>query len=66
MSAEGANEEDDLGLGGYVPQTDLGRLTLAARREYLASGGYLLSAEELEREIAAPRGGVQLPELDGQ
>lgn len=42
----------------YTPRTELGRLALAARREYLASGGLLLSADEIAQEVAERRGGT--------
>jgi len=43
-----------------VPQTALGRLAVAARREYFASGGHPLSRDEIEREVAERRGGTHL------
>ncbi len=48
----------------YVPRTELGRLALAARREYFAAGGRPLSPEEIEQEVAERRGGTHL--LDDQ
>ena len=44
----------------YVPRTELGRLAIAACREYIASGGRLLSPEEIEREVAERRDGTHL------
>jgi len=51
---------DDLADLGYEPTTQLGRSALAARREYLASGGKPLSREEINREVAERRGGTHL------
>lgn len=48
----------------YTPRTELGRLALAARREYFESGGRPLSLEEISREVAELRGGTHL--LDDQ
>lgn len=44
----------------YVPRTELGRLAIAARREYFAAGGRPLSPEEIEQEVAERRGGTHL------
>jgi hypothetical protein len=48
----------------YVPRTELGRMAIAARREYFAAGGRPLGPEEIEREVAERRGGTHL--LDDQ
>lgn len=48
--------EDPAGFG-YEPRTELGRLILAARREFLAANGRFLTREELEQELAERRGG---------
>lgn len=45
---------------GYDPRTDLGRLALAARREYFAAGGKPLSRDEINEEVARRRGGTHL------
>lgn len=45
---------------GEASNTEFGRLIIAARREYFAAGGHVLSDEELEREIAERRGGTHL------
>ncbi len=42
----------------YQPTTDIGRLALAARQAYLASGGKLLDADEISQEVQRRRGGV--------
>lgn len=42
----------------YVPRTELGRLAIAARREYLAAGGRLLNRDEIECEVAERQGGT--------
>jgi hypothetical protein len=42
----------------YQPKTALGRKLLELRRAYLASGGTLLSADELDEEIRERRGGI--------
>ena len=41
-----------------IRHTEVGRLLIAARREFLEAEGHFLSREELEREIAERRGGV--------
>ena len=58
-----AGGDDGVDLG-YVPRTELGRLALAARREFLAANGRFLTRVELEREIAERRGGTHLHDLD--
>ena len=47
----------DLGPVGS-PQTELGRLLLAARREFVAAEGRFLNRDELDRELAERRGGA--------
>ena len=42
----------------YRPRTELGEKLLALRRAYIAKGGRLLSAGELEEELRSRRGGV--------
>lgn len=49
---------DDAQTDVYQPKTDIGRLALAARQAYLASGGKLLDADEISREVQRRRGGV--------
>lgn len=44
----------------HIPLTELGRLALAARRDYFASGGHPLSRDEIGHEIAERRGGTHL------
>ncbi len=39
-------------------RTDIGRLALAARREYLEAGGRLLNADEIAHEVHRRRAGV--------
>ena len=41
-----------------VRHTELGRLLIAARREFLEAEGRFLTPEDLEREVAERRGGV--------
>jgi hypothetical protein len=53
------NASDEAADLDYVPRTELGRLAMAARREYLASGGELLSREEIAREVTDRRGGAR-------
>ncbi len=43
----------------FVPKTDLGRRRLARRAEVVRSGIPLLTLNELDREIAERRGGVE-------
>jgi len=45
-------------LPDYRPRTELGEKLLALRRAYIAKGGRLLSADELEEELRSRRGGV--------
>lgn len=52
-----AAEASAVGLD-HAPRTELGRLLLGARREFLAVNGRCLSREELERELAERRGGI--------
>jgi hypothetical protein len=47
----------DLGQDGS-PRTELGRLLLAARREFVAAEGRFLNRDELDRELAERRGGA--------
>jgi hypothetical protein len=42
----------------YQPRTEIGRLALAARKAHLASGGKLLSADEISAEVRRRRGGL--------
>ena len=42
----------------FVPTTEFGRRLLELRRRAIAAGQPLLTREELEREIAERRGGV--------
>jgi hypothetical protein len=46
----------DLGLK-RSQRTDLGRLVLAARREFFSAEGRFLDGDELDREVAVRRGG---------
>ncbi len=59
-----AEEDDatgsDLADIEYEPRTELGRLALAARREYFAAGGKPLTREEINAEVASRRGGTHL------
>jgi hypothetical protein len=48
----------DLLVDTYRPRTELGRKLLELRREYIHSGGKLLSWEELDEEVRQRRGGV--------
>ena len=52
-----AEEAIDLGQDGS-PRTELGRLLLAARREFVVAEGQFLNRDELDRELAERRGGV--------
>ncbi|MBA3416819.1 MAG: hypothetical protein H0U10_16485 [Chloroflexia bacterium] len=47
-----------------VRHTELGKLLIAARREFLEAEGHFLTPEELEREIAERRGGVRWDDED--
>ena len=58
-AASEIEEAIDLGLGS-VPLTEFDRLLLAARREYFAAEGRFLDRDELDRELAARRGGASL------
>jgi hypothetical protein len=46
----------------YAPRTELGRRLLELRAEIVRSGIPLLSWDEIEREVAERRGGVELRE----
>jgi hypothetical protein len=48
----------DLLVDTYRPRTELGRKLLELRREYIHSGGKLLSWEGLDEEMRLRRGGV--------
>lgn len=52
-----AEEAINLRLTGS-PRTELGRLLLAARREFVAVEGRFLDRDELDRELAERRGGA--------
>jgi hypothetical protein len=52
-----AEEVSALGPAGS-PQTELGRLLLAARREFVAAEGRFLDRDELDCELAERRGGA--------
>jgi len=45
-------------VDSYQPCTEIGRLTLAARRAYIEAGGKLLTADEINEEVRRRRGGV--------
>lgn len=45
-------------LRGYKPRTELGKRLLALRQAYVAGGGRLLTAGELEEDLRSRRGGV--------
>ena len=45
-------------LADTPPRTEIGRLALAARRRYLASGGRLLTHDEINAEVRLRRGGA--------
>ena len=47
------------GAPEYQPRTGLGRELWALRQKIVASGEPLLNAEEIEREVARRRGGVE-------
>lgn len=47
----------------YTPKTALGEKLLAIRERIVASGVLLLSWEEIEREVAARRGGYESDSL---
>ncbi|MBK1643068.1 hypothetical protein CKO25_00035 [Thiocapsa imhoffii] len=49
---------DDPMAEDYQPRTEIGRLALAARKAYLASGGELRSADEISEEVRRRRGGL--------
>ena len=44
---------------GYQPRTELGRELWALRQKIVASGEPLLDAEEIDREVARRRGGIE-------
>ena len=52
-----AEQTIDLGQDGS-PRTELGRLLLAARREFVAAEGRFLNRDALDRELAERRGGA--------
>jgi hypothetical protein len=43
----------------WTPRTDLGKKLLALRQEYIAAGGKMLTATDLDNEIQTRRGGVE-------
>ncbi len=45
-------------LASYQPRTELGRKLMELRQAYVAQGGQLLSADEVDAEICARRGGI--------
>lgn len=49
----------DFSLSDYRPKTELGRILLRLRRNYISSGGKLLSEAEFEEEIVSRRGGLR-------
>ena len=57
-SNEGESPLDEV-TATYVPRTELGRCLLELRAKAVRAGMPLLTREELEREIAERRGGVE-------
>ena len=57
LTPDEAEEAITLGLAD-APKTELGRLLIAARREFFAREGRFLNRDELEREVAERRGGA--------
>jgi hypothetical protein len=57
-SGDGESPLDEV-TATYVPRTELGRRLLELRAKAVRAGMPLLSWEELEREVAERRGGVQ-------
>lgn len=59
-TATEVQEADEGGPGAfkldYVPKTKLGRLALAARREYVVGGSHLLDRDEIRREVSERQG----------
>lgn len=57
--AETAGDDRTEGPAGFgcEPRSELGRMILAARREFLAANGRFLTQKELEQELAERRGG---------
>ncbi|MGA1262942.1 MAG: hypothetical protein ACO331_03410 [Prochlorothrix sp.] len=49
--------EDETG-GDFQPRTPLGQRLLDLRNQHIASGGRLLSGDELDAEVQERRGGV--------
>jgi hypothetical protein len=43
----------------YIPRTTLGERLLAIRAKIVASGAPLLDPDEIDKEVAARRGGAQ-------
>jgi hypothetical protein len=54
---EGREKEED-SLASYIPKTPLGQRLLEIRARSIAAGMKLLSEEELDKEIAERKGGV--------
>lgn len=52
LSAEKEVAAEEAWLDSLVPQTELGRVLIAARREFLRRGGRLLSADEILEMLA--------------
>lgn len=49
---------DNPGVDPDQPHSEIRRLALAARQAYIASGGKLLSADEISAEVRRRRGGI--------
>ncbi|MEA1052696.1 hypothetical protein U5801_23210 [Lamprobacter modestohalophilus] len=49
--------EQDVLEDPYQPSSQIGRLALQARDAYIASGGRLMSAEDIAEEVRQRRGG---------
>ena len=59
LETEKENFEDEEKTLSYAPKTQLGKKLLAIRAKIVDSGTPLLNWEEIEKEVAARRGGLQ-------
>lgn len=59
MDIEKEIVEEALELFPYIPKTSLGKRLLEIRAKIIASGEHILDWEEIEKEVAERRGGLE-------